>query len=56
MRQTKDETGPKPNLLCGDRLATDGIGAPGRQHSALDRHANRDLTPLRAKGAPLRGR
>jgi hypothetical protein len=24
--------GPKPNLLCDDHLATDGIAAPCRQH------------------------
>jgi len=27
---------PKPNLLCDDRLATDGIGASGRQRTLND--------------------
>jgi transposase len=42
---------PNPKLLCGDRLATDGIRASGRQHSVQDRHANRSLTLLGSEAA-----
>jgi hypothetical protein len=30
--QTEGEITPNSKLLCGDRLATDGIRASGRQH------------------------
>jgi hypothetical protein len=42
---------PKPNLLCDDRLATDGIVASGRQHQVQDRHAGGRLTLLGSKAA-----
>src|ERR1700759_348246 len=50
-RQTKSEVGPKPNLLCDDRLATDGIGASDRQHPVQDRHADDSLVLLGSEAA-----
>ena len=43
--------GPKPNLLCDDRLATDGIGASDRQHPVQDRHADDSLGLLGSEAA-----
>ena len=43
--------GPKPNLLCDDRLATDGIGASDRQHPVQDRHADGSLGLLGSDAA-----
>jgi hypothetical protein len=45
------QDGPEPNLLCDDRLATDGIRASGRQHPVQNRHANGSLSLLGRKAA-----
>jgi hypothetical protein len=43
--------GPNPKLLCGDRLATDGIRPPSRQHPVQHRHADGRLGLLSRKAA-----
>ncbi len=40
-----------PRLLCNDRLATDGIRAPGRQHPVQHRHADGSLGLLGGEAA-----
>ncbi len=50
-RQTKGEMVPKPNLLCDDRLATDGIRPSGLQHPVQRSHADGSLGLLAGKAA-----
>jgi len=45
-RQIQGEMAPNPKLLHDDRLATDGIRAPGRQHPVQHRHADGSLIPV----------
>ncbi len=45
------EIAPNPRLLCNDRLATDGVWAPGGQHPVQHRHADGSLSPLGCKAA-----
>ncbi len=45
-RQIQGEMAPGPKLLRDDRLATDGIRAPGRQHPVQHRHADGSLSLL----------
>ena len=40
-----------PKLLRDDRLATDGIQAPGRQHPVQHRHADGSLSLLGREAA-----
>jgi hypothetical protein len=47
---------PNPKLLCDDRLATDGIRAPGRQHLVQHGHADGSLGLLASKAAGSRSR
>jgi hypothetical protein len=47
----EERDGPRTNLLCDDRLATDGIGASGRQHPVQDRHADGSLGLLGSEAA-----
>ena len=42
---------PSPKLLRDDRLATDGVRAPGRQHPVQHRHADGSLSPLGREAA-----
>jgi hypothetical protein len=49
--QTEGEIPPNSKLLCGDRLATDGIRASGRQHPIQRRHADGSLGLLSRKAA-----
>jgi hypothetical protein len=51
-----DEMTPNPKLLRDDRLATDGIRAPGRQPPAQHCHADGSLGLLASKAAGLRPR
>jgi hypothetical protein len=44
--------GPEPDLLCDDRLGTDGSRASGRQHAVQDRDAGGSLALL---GSESRG-
>jgi len=50
-RQIQGEMAPNPKLLHDDRLATDGIRAPGRQHPVQHRHADGSLSPLGREAA-----
>jgi len=45
------EIAPNPQSLCDDRLATDGIRAPGRQHPVQHRHADGRLSLLGGEAA-----
>ncbi len=50
-RQIQGEMAPSPKLLRDDRLATDGIRAPGRQHPVQHRHADGSLSLLGREAA-----
>jgi len=50
-RQIQGEMAPNPKLLRDDRLATDGIRAPGRQHPVQHRHADGSLSLLGREAA-----
>jgi len=50
-RQIQGEMALHPKLLCDDRLATDGIRAPGRQHPVQHRHADGSLSLLGREAA-----
>jgi len=55
-RQIQGEMAPNPKLLHDDRLATDGIRAPGRQHPVQHRHADGSLSPLGREAAGSQAR
>ena len=50
-RQIQGEMALHPKLLHDDRLATDGIRAPGRQHPVQHRHADGSLSLLGREAA-----
>jgi len=50
-RQIQGEMAPNPKLLRDDRLATDGIRAPGGQHPVQHRHADGSLSLLGREAA-----
>ena len=50
-RQIQGEMAPSPKLLRDDRLATDEIRAPGRQHPVQHRHADGSLGLLGGEAA-----
>jgi hypothetical protein len=50
----EERVGPQTNLLCDDRLATDGIGASGRQHPVQDRHPDGSLGVSLRRGPRLK--
>ncbi len=50
-RQIQGEMAPSPKLLRDDRLATDGIRAPGRQHPVQHRHTDGSLSLLGREAA-----
>ncbi len=50
-RQIQGEMAPNPKLLRDDRLATDGVRAPGRQHPVQHRHADGSLSLLGREAA-----
>ena len=53
---TEGEITPNPNLLCDHRLATNGIGASGRQHPVQHRRADGRLSLLSRKVAGVQTR
>jgi len=50
-RRLEVEIAPNPQLLCDDRLATDGIWASSRQHPVQHRHADGSLGLLGGEAA-----
>jgi len=50
-RQIQGEMAARPKLLRDDRLATDRIRAPGRQHPVQHRHADGSLSLLGREAA-----
>ncbi len=50
-RQIQGGMAASPKLLRDDRLATDGIRAPGRQHPVQHRHADGSLSLLGREAA-----
>ena len=51
IRRTRGEMTLNPELLRDDRLATNGVRMPGRQHPVQHRHADGSLGPLGGEAA-----